>query len=362
MLPILRALSRELDAQVEEGELRGLAKNAIDGAWLLLALAGLYLLTPGAQVLRPGIATVSFGLFAVYALLLRFLPQFRRETRLKIGLSLLGMVAFITAFLFTLETHPGALLILYMLPVIIGALTLGQMPTLVITLLSVCGFLAVAALRYPGTALTARELVELGIALAPFLLVSYITSLLAYEINAAKHRITMLSETDELTGLANLRAFARLHRQEHERAARTARAYSVVIMDLNGLKQINDTYGHEVGNRAIVLFANVIARLIRSTDAAARYGGDEFIALLSEADEEQARRVIHRIRSAVERCTMEVGGRMIRLSVSIGAASFPTDAEEARELIVMADQAMYRDKRARRPQPEENEAPSVEVV
>jgi diguanylate cyclase (GGDEF)-like protein len=90
----------------------------------------------------------------------------------------------------------------------------------------------------------------------------------------------------------------------------------------------------------------VIARLIRTTDAAARYGGDEFVVLLSETDSEQAQRVSHRIRSAASRCTIEAGGRMIRLSVSVGIAVFPADSDNPRELIVRADEAMYRDKRA----------------
>ena len=359
---LLRNLSRDLAAQVDQAELRGIARNTSDGAWLLLVLAGLYLLTPGADLLRPGVAAIAFGGFLAYSLLLRFLPRFRRETRLKILLELLGMVAFITAFLFAVESRATLLLILYVLPVIIAALTLGREVTLGVTLLSVLGFLFAALYRVPAVLPAGRELVELVIALAPFLLVAYITALLAHEIATAKERIRILSETDELTGLSNLRSFARLHRQEYERAVRHHRPYSVIVMDLNGLKQVNDTYGHEVGDRAIVLFANVIARLIRSTDAAGRIGGDEFVALLSETDAEAAGRVMHRIRGATERCTLEVGGRMLKLSVSIGAATFPEDSENPRDLIAAADDAMYRDKRQRQAPPPETPSPEAEVV
>jgi len=359
---LLRNLSRDLAAQVDQAELRGIARNTSDGAWLLLVLAGLYLLTPGADLLRPGVAAIAFGGFLAYSLLLRFLPRFRRETRLKILLELLGMVAFITAFLFAVESRATLLLILYVLPVIIAALTLGREVTLGVTLLSVLGFLFAALYRVPAVLPAGRELVELVIALAPFLLVAYITALLAHEIATAKERIRILSETDELTGLSNLRSFARLHRQEYERAVRHHRPYSVIVMDLNGLKQVNDNYGHEVGDRAIVLFANVIARLIRSTDAAGRIGGDEFVALLSETDAEAAGRVMHRIRGATERCTLEVGGRMLKLSVSIGAATFPEDSENPRDLIAAADDAMYRDKRQRQAPPPETPSPEAEVV
>lgn len=362
MLPRLRNLTKDLDVDVDQAELRGLARNTADGAWLLLALAGLYLMTPGSELLRPELVVVSFALFALLSVVLRFVPRFRRETRLKISIELLAMVAFTTAFLFSVDTRASLLLILYLLPIIICALTLGRWATLVITVLSVGGYLPAALLRDLSTVPGGREIVELGIALAPFLLVAYVTALLAHEIEMAKQRIRTLSETDELTGLSNLRAFSRLHRQEHERALRHERGYAVLVMDLNNLKQINDAYGHDVGDRAIILFANVIARLIRTTDAAARLGGDEFVVLLSETDAEQTQRVMHRVRSATERCTIDVAGRMVKVSVSIGAAAFPADATDPRDLIALADQAMYRDKQARKPKPAETDTPTAELV
>ena len=358
MLHVLKALSRDLDADIDQAELRGLARNAADGAWLLLVLAGLYILAPGSELLRPTLALGAMVVYALATLALRFLPQFRRQTRMKLAVELLAMIVFTTVFLFAIATDASMLLLLYLLPVIISALTLGRWPTLAVTMLSVTGFLLAALLRNPAGLPAGREVVELGIAIAPFLLVAYVTALLAHEIDTAKQRIRTLSETDELTGLANLRAFSRLHRQEHERAVRHHRVYSIIVLDLDGLKQINDNFGHDTGDRAIVLLANVIARLIRTTDAAARFGGDEFVVLLSETDAEQTQRVAHRIRSAVERCTIEVGGRMVRLSVSVGTASFPADTDDLREILTVADQAMYRDKHARLQKPGEPETPA----
>jgi len=359
---LLSRVAQDLGVQVEQAELRGLARNTSDGSWLLLALAGLYLFTPGTELLRPDLVVATFAAFVVFSLVLRFLPRFRRATRRKILVELAGMIVFVTVFLFSIETRAGMLLMLYLPPVIIAALTLGRWPTFAVTTLSVCGFLLAALLRVPGEIPPGRELVELAISLAPFLLVCYVTAVLAHEIETAKERIRILSETDELTGLCNLRSFSRLHRQEHERALRHHRQYTVVMMDLNGLKQINDTWGHDVGDRAIILFANIIARLIRSTDAAARLGGDEFVALLAETDAEQASRVMHRIRAATERSSIEVGGHMIRLSVSVGAASFPDDSEGLRELIAAADAAMYRDKEQRKQQQREELTAEAEVV
>lgn len=361
MTPRFSDLSKDLDAEVDPGELRGLAGNTTDGAFFLLVLAGLYLMTPGSELLRPGLAALAFTLFALFALALRMVPRFRRGTRLKISLELVAMVIFTSVFLYSVETRASLLLMLYLLPIIICALTLGRWATLAVTLLSVTGFLLAALLRDPSAMPAGREVVELGIALAPLLMVAYITAVLAHEIATAKQHIRVLSETDELTGLANLRAFSRLHRQEHERARRHERAYTIVAMDLNGLKQINDSFGHHAGDRAIILFANVIARLIRGTDAAARLGGDEFVVLLSETNADQAARVMHRIRSATERSTLDAGGRIVRLSVSIGAATFAADAEDPRDLLAAADRAMYRDKETRRRTAEESAAPRAEA-
>jgi diguanylate cyclase (GGDEF)-like protein len=347
MLPLLRALSKDQEAAIEQLELRGLVRNSSDGAWLLIVLAGVYLLTPGAEMIRPLLMLATLALFVAFSLLLRFLPRFRRQPRQKIMLELIGMVLLTSVFLYSIDTHASLLLILYLLPVIIGALTLGRRATLVVTLLSVTGFLLAALLRDTSVMPTGRELVELGIALVPFLLVSYVTASLAHGIATARQRIRTLAETDELTGLCNMRAFSRLHRQEHERASRHQRRYSIIVMDLDGLQHINDSYGQQAGDRAIVLCANVIARLIRSTDAAARVGSDEFVILLSETAAEQATRVSHRLRSAVERCTIEAAGRMLRLAVSVGTASFPDDSEDPRELIAAADRAMDRDKQGR---------------
>ncbi|NGP53839.1 GGDEF domain-containing protein [Thioalkalivibrio sp. XN8] len=345
---MLTRLLRDLDAQVDQKELRGMARDTDAGAWLMLVLAGVYLLSPGAEVVYPQVVGVAFALYLCFALAIRWVPPLRRATRRRILVELLGMVAFVTVFLASVDAHAPLLLMLYLPPVIIAALALSRWYTLGITVFSVAGFLGATMVRAKGVLPPGGELVEIGVALAPFLLVAYVTAVLAHEVETAKERIRVLSETDELTGLCNLRSFSRQHRQEHERALRHRRAYAVVMMDLNGLKQINDTWGHEVGDRALILFANIIARLTRTTDAAGRIGGDEFAALLTETDAEQAARVVHRIRAAVERSTIEVGGHMLRLSVALGIATFPHDSEDSRELIAAADAAMYRDKEARR--------------
>jgi len=117
---------------------------------------------------------------------------------------------------------------------------------------------------------------------------------------------------------------------------------------MDNLKAINDEFGHDAGNSAIVLVANCIRRTVRTSDVAARFGGDEFVVLLAGVEPEAATAVEQRLRNLVLDTTLDVGSRVIRSSVSIGIAAFPKDGRDARELLTLADRRMYRDKELRR--------------
>jgi diguanylate cyclase (GGDEF)-like protein len=185
--------------------------------------------------------------------------------------------------------------------------------------------------------------------LAPFILVAFCTTLLVENINTAKSRIRALSERDELTSLYNMRAFARLAEQEHDAASRGERSYSILMVDIEHLKAINDTYGHEAGSRAVTLVAEALRRLTRSTDVVARYGGDEFIVLLSGADKEVAEEVAQRVRNVVFSTTLEVDVKMVRIKANVGAASYPESGNNLQAVMAAADRAMYKDKDLREP-------------
>lgn len=343
-MKLKRLIARELAAEVDQAELRGFARSVADVEWLLLILALIFLAIAGTRVQLPGLALGAAGIFFAFALVFRFLPLLKRQTRLKIAVETVAMVAFISALVFAVPGSSGSLLALYLLPVIVAALTLGRWATLLVVVVATLCFVLGSLMSAGDEAGAVLRIGELLIQVAPFLLVAFVTAMLAHEVELARSRIRTLSETDELTGLSNLRAFSRMHRREHDRAVRHRRSYAVLVIDLDNLKQINDGFGHEAGNRAIVLVANVIARLVRSTDAAARFGGDEFVVLLSETDAQRAAVVAQRLRSAVARASIEVASRVVKTSVSVGVATFPDDADDPRELIVQADHAMYQRK------------------
>jgi diguanylate cyclase (GGDEF)-like protein len=184
--------------------------------------------------------------------------------------------------------------------------------------------------------------------LAPFLLVAYLTTTLSADITEARERIENLAQTDALTGLLNLRMFNEVWQREHTASERDRGVYAMLMIDMDKLKDINDAYGHDAGNSAIVLVAQCLQRSIRATDFAARFGSDEFAVLLPGATPEIAEAVVKRVRHNVFKTTLDLRSRMIRCSVSIGVVNYPKDSRDMRELLSIGDRKMYRDKELRR--------------
>ncbi len=146
-----------------------------------------------------------------------------------------------------------------------------------------------------------------------------------------------MAVSDPLTSLANYRRLLDVMVSEIERSRRTRRPFSVLLLDLDGLKGINDRHGHLVGSRALCRLATVLRVHCRALDTAARYGGDEFALVLPEATPEAAARVAKRI---CERLAAD--GEMPALSVSAGAATFPQDGDTIEKVLGAADRALYR--------------------
>ena len=145
--------------------------------------------------------------------------------------------------------------------------------------------------------------------------------------------------TDPLTGLANYRRLLDALDSEIKRYERTPRPFAVVLLDLDGLKKINDTYGHLVGSEAICRLGNILRIHCRAIDTAARYGGDEFVLVLPETEFPAALLVADRI---AERLSTD--GDEPPITVSTGIAVYPHDGKTIDELLSTADHALYRKK------------------
>lgn len=159
-------------------------------------------------------------------------------------------------------------------------------------------------------------------------------------------RLYELAITDSITGLYVRRYFdERLH-QESSRAARYNTELSVLVLDLDRFKEINDTYGHTVGDEVLHAVAQAILRGTRDSDIAARWGGDEFAVLLPETGADAAERTADRIREAVAATRLPIDALgCTTMTVSIGVASYPLEVTDVEELVKLADKALYEAKR-----------------
>jgi diguanylate cyclase (GGDEF)-like protein/putative nucleotidyltransferase with HDIG domain len=155
--------------------------------------------------------------------------------------------------------------------------------------------------------------------------------------------------TDPLTGLPNARYLALRFEEEAARARRTDRSFQVVMLDLDEFKNVNDTYGHKTGDKMLREVAHLISGQLREYDFLARYGGDEFVALVQEVVGAQVEDLCLRIESAVSKFSMAVGkNRFARVGISVGTATFGVDGETLDHLVVAADNEMYRVKSSHR--------------
>ena len=315
---------------------------------LCLALAALVLVwsrAPGAPLWPVVGLLAAFTAAIVMFRARRFFPG---RTRTRLLIESWSMVMFITGVLWFTGKSASPLFNLYLLPIILSALTLGRLVTLLqVAAVAFCHLLLAAAT--PGLEVISVAYASQAVGqLAPILLVAYLTTTLSADITEARERIENLAQTDTLTGLYNLRMFNEVWQRAHELAERERGVYALLMIDMDKLKDINEAFGHEAGNSAITLVAQCLQRSIRNSDCAARFGGDEFAVLLPGASPEIADAVVKRVRHNVYKTTLDLRSRMIRCSVSIGVVNYPKDARDVRELLSIADRKMYRDKELRR--------------
>lgn len=170
----------------------------------------------------------------------------------------------------------------------------------------------------------------------------------AMERQRVQLEILNLSMLDDLTGLYNRRGFLTLAEHYVRLAYRTGKPFLVAFMDLDGLKLVNDTYGHQEGNRALVEAAEVLRDSFRHSDILARLGGDEFVALMLEAGEDCIAVVVKRLEHKLESCNA-VLGRHYDLSLSIGIVSGDANRlSDIEKLLSEADTLMYQNKQRKK--------------
>src|SRR3954469_20901892 len=203
------------------------------------------------------------------------------------------------------------------------------------------------AVRTPAAALGELPMLVVAIALAAALIAGSLAwrlgvrTMRRLEVRMAAERAQFeaLAHEDSLTGLPNKRAFDDRMGTELRRAAREYYPVALVVLALDRFKQINDTWGHPVGDEALVRLAQYLEAEMRAGDICGRVGGDEFVLALVRADAHSAERVLGRLRQALEDVTVGPAGE--RLAFSAGIAEFPRHAAERDQLVRCADAALY---------------------
>lgn len=164
-------------------------------------------------------------------------------------------------------------------------------------------------------------------------------------------QVEQQARTDALTGLPNRRAFDERLADEIRRSSRYKHTFSMLMMDLNGFKLINDTYGHLVGDSALQQVAVFLLDAVRDTDFVARFGGDEFALILPETDQDSAQQVSKYIRLELDEHEFLLsGGENVNLSACLGVSSFPEHGISSNQLVAFADQKLYEQKKLRKEQ------------
>ncbi|HKE93805.1 MAG TPA: GGDEF domain-containing protein [Povalibacter sp.] len=315
---------------------------------LALAIGVLQFAFAPNTVQRPLIAALALALLAVSIFLVRTVPALQRPAARQHWIAVVALILCATLLAIATGAAHSALVTLYLIPMAAVALAFGRWWLVALLALLIAGLGMMLGAMTPGVDIRSAEFAVLMLSkLMPGLAIALILGALIEQMQTAVQRISDLAATDQLTGLLNLRAFEDVLQQEHRKAERFGRPYALVMIDVDNLAQVNETLGHEAGSQVIASVAAAITRSIRGSDVAARLGGDDFVALLTEADAATGAAIAQRIRNNIYASTISVANRLIRANASVGIANFPQDHLYPKELMILADQRMKQDRELR---------------
>lgn len=161
------------------------------------------------------------------------------------------------------------------------------------------------------------------------------------ELKNINSQLEKLVRTDSLTGVNNRREILALGEKEFQRCHRYHRYFSVLVIDMDYFKHINDTFGHLLGDKTLITVAGAIKNCLRQVDSFGRFGGEEFVAILPETNLEDAETLARRICQVINKLNIEIDRQKVRVTASIGVATFSTQDNNLEEVIERADRAMF---------------------
>jgi len=314
-------------------------------AWTFILVVLLIVSISGAWSTNQSQIIVTLALGGLFVLAGHEVPAPRRLGATRILLEGSAAIVFLTMLVLLTGYSASPFFFLYALFVGGTALVAATSATLVLTVETVAAC-ALVIVSGPLDSDGLRDIaIRTAINLAAVVLLAYAGIVVAGMQRRTKDAAIRLSTLDSLTDLRNRAYMFNAVEREIERARRYGRAFCLLMMDLDGLKAINDRFGHYEGDLVLRMVAEAIRSSLRTIDIAARYGGDEFVALLPETDPAGAYAAAEKIRQVVSQIATEDEGQRINASVSIGVVTYPEDGETADALMIAADEAMYHSKR-----------------
>ena len=325
---------------------RGLYERVVRVVAYLFIAAALVVVAVGGNTQQPLIYVLAAsGLFLV-VVGQDILPTQILGMR-RLAIEALAMIVFVSILVVLTGGYASPFFIGYVL-VVAGAALWGKAQAPLLLAAAACLAYLAAVFVTPlvvGGSVPAEALARVAFILVALGLVAYVAAVISLEQRRTSEAALALSRFDALTGLFSRSYFERSLEQETLRAGRSNRPFSMLLLDLDSLKAVNDSFGHDSGDRLLGAIGEVIRGGVRATDVAARLGGDEFVIILPETDLAGALRVAEKLRRDIGQLSLPMAGRLISSTVSAGAVTFPDDANNAAELLRRADRAMYEAKR-----------------
>ncbi len=332
----------EAPAPQAEAQARGGYRAALRVAWwvtIASVMVGIGVVD-GFPETRSAIYLLGGVAVAVVIGLHELLPSQWRGS-VAAGLEIAAGLALATGLLVLTGYGTSPFVYAYHLLAVAVALSLGGRAGLAVGAAAALAYLGVVTVDPARAANGPDDLLRLAVNVGSLLLLAYLAGIFSTGERRMRRAVLELSQIDPLTGLFNRSQLHALLTQEVQRTRRSARGFCVLMIDLDGLKAVNDSYGHQRGDDVLRGIGDVIHRSIRTVDSAYRYGGDEFLVLLPETDYVGAFVVAEKIKAGSEEIGLAMGDGDLLTSVSIGLVSHPEDGGTVEELVASADRAMY---------------------
>lgn len=319
--------------------------------WGLLCIITLCTLLPCVPVQQPSLLLAALISCAAVFTGVQFIRPKVRGSRWLLELDTWTVLALSTVTIWQTGLLSSPFLPLYFIAVMLtGAVLDAKAAYQQTAAITVCWLLLAAADRkaFSGSLDALRVdteyLVVPLIRLALLWLLAWTVSRFSSENEITKEKIRQLSRTDQLTGLWNMKMLLIFMQREYQRTLARSGTFSVLMIDADSLKAVNDNFGHHAGTMLIVSISETMRAELREEDMLARFGGDEFIAFLPETHCQDALKVAERLRSRIAATPLLYEGHTVEITVSCGIACFPDHGDDLMEVMKMADRALYRSK------------------